>query len=124
MNRLADTSVGAASTNIATHSFVDFRILRRAVSAEQRRRAHHLATLAISTLGDAHLDPGLLYLFSHRILRDRFDRRYLPPFRGADRRYTGSDRLPVHMHGASSAEAHTTAKLGSGKSQDITYSPQ
>ena len=124
MDRLADTVVGAASTNIATHSFVDFRIVWRTVSAEQGRRAHDLATLAVTALWHPHLDPGLLHLFANRILGDRFDRRDLPPFHGANRSYAGSNWLPVHMHRAGSAEAHATAKFGSSESQDIAYCPQ
>ena len=124
MNRLADTAVCPATTNVSTHSFVDLRILRRAFAAEQGRGAHHLTTLAISALRNAHLDPGLLHLFAHGILGDRFDRRDLSSFSSADRGYAGSDRLPIHMHRAGSAQTHATAKFSSSKSQDIAYCPQ
>ena len=117
MNRLADTAVCAAATNVPAHGFVDLRIPRRAVSPEQGRRTHNLATLAISTLRNALLDPSLLHLFAYRILGDRFDRRDLATFRSADRSYAGSDRLLIHMHRASPAETHATAKFSSGKTQ-------
>ena len=125
MNGLADTIVGAAATNVCRSWLRRFsEIVRRTVSAEQGRCAHHLAALAITALGNAHFDPGLLHLFSDRILGNRFDSRYLSPFRRADRGYTGSDRLTVHVHGASAAKTHPTAKFSSSKSQDIAYCPQ
>jgi len=124
MNGFADAIVGAATTNVSPHSFIDFRIIRRAVSAEQRSRGHNLAALAVTALRDPHFDPGFLHRFSYRVLGDRFNSRYVTPFHRADRRYTGPDRLPIHMHGAGSAEAHATTKFSTGKSQDIAYGPQ
>src|SRR5690625_1893357 len=60
MDCRADTVVGAASAQIARHCPVDILVAWLRCGSQQRRCRHQLTRLAISTLRNIMINPGLL----------------------------------------------------------------
>src|SRR5262245_23403776 len=58
MDRLADSLIGAASTDVG-HGGVDIAVAGFRLALEQRRSRHDLAGLAVAALRDLQLQPGL-----------------------------------------------------------------
>src|SRR5262245_39304728 len=60
LDGVADAAVGAATADVAGHCTVDVGIGRLGVARQQRRCRHDLARLAVATLDDLAVEPGLL----------------------------------------------------------------
>ena len=60
MNRRANPRVGATSTDVSGHRFIDLVVSRFGMNRQKRRGAHDLPGLAVAALRDVELAPGLL----------------------------------------------------------------
>ena len=58
MDRLSDTVISAATTEVPGHRSIDIVVRRLGLLAQQGGRGHDLPRLAKPALGDAELDPG------------------------------------------------------------------
>src|SRR5687767_13053447 len=78
LDRFPNPHVRRAATKIAPHRFFNVLVRRFRRRFQQRNRAHYLSALAVATLDDVFLNPGILHNATHRILSDRFNGSYLP----------------------------------------------
>src|SRR5437667_10166243 len=53
-----------------------------------------------------------------------FDRGYLLALHARQRRYAGTRRFAINVHGASAAERHAAAVLGAGQPEVVAHDPK
>src|SRR5580704_9150191 len=102
MDRLANTRVGSATTEVPTHRSIDFRIARVRCMLQQGGGRHDLACLAVAALRHVDRLPGHLYRM--QAIRGK-------PLNGCDRlttdaahrRHAGADGVASNDHSASPA---------------------
>src|SRR5713226_4534656 len=118
----ADAGIGRAATEIGQLA-VDVRVGRIGVPAQEPRRRHDHAGLAIAALRNVERGPSLL----NGVIaapRQPLDGRDLPALRHHHRHDAGSRRGAVDMHGAGTAEADAAAELASGQAEMLANDPQ
>ncbi len=124
LDRRADARIGSAPADEAGHRGVDLRLAGFAVGAQQSRRAHHLATLAIATLRHVVLDPRVLHSLADQVGGQAFDGRNVRAFDRCHRHDTRARRRAVHIDRAGAAQRRAAAVLGAGQLQVVTQDPQ
>src|SRR5215813_4963671 len=123
MYRPADARVGSAATEISAHRVVNISVGRVRFLLEQTGRRHHLSRLAVATLRDLYLLPGLLHRVA-QITREPFDRDHSLPLGARHGSNAGTDRVAIEMNHAASAEGHPTAKFRTGQPEVFAQNPQ
>jgi len=123
MDRAANTRIGAAAAQIPGHRVIDVLVGRVGCFREERRRAHDLANLAVTALGNVFGDPGALERMG-TFGRETFNGRHGPNAHGVNGDRAGSYRLPIKMHRAGTAEPGPAAVLGSGEVEDVPEDPE
>src|SRR5215510_13906490 len=118
-DRFANTDVSPAPADIAGHRVVDIGICRTRVAREQRSGRHDLARLAITTLNDLAVEPGLLDTGAHRGRADCLDGRNLRRADAIDGSDAGTGSDAVDMHGAGAAQCHAAAELCAGHAEHV-----
>jgi len=123
MNRATYAWVCTAAAEIPCHGVIDVLVGRVGCFRKERRRAHDLANLAVTALGNVFGDPGALERMG-TFGRETFNGRHGPNAHGADGDRAGSYRLPIKMHRAGTAEPGPAAVLGSGEVEDVPEDPE
>src|SRR5580692_562360 len=123
VDRLAHLLEGAAAADIGD-GVVDVLVGRLGSVLQERCHRHDHAALAITTLRDVVIDPGLLHLVQDAIARQPFDRGDLLAGGFADSDAAGAHRDPVDMDGACSALCDAATVFGSGETDVFPDCPK
>src|ERR1700730_2502121 len=124
LDGLADPYVGSAAADVAGHRLVDITVLRDRVACQECRCAHDLTGLAIATLHDLKIEPGLLNSCASRSPADRFNGGDFAIADAVDSRDAGANRIAVLMYGAGAAQCHAAPKLGAGHAEQVAQDPK
>ena len=106
LKRSAPANVGNRSINIG--------VSRLGLLSQQCSRRHDHSALAVATLGNFVLDPGLLDLAEFALLLETLDRFYLFAAHCTDGVHTGAHRFTVDQNGTRPALGDTATEFGSG----------
>src|ERR1700721_2059285 len=112
--RLAHLLEGAATADVGD-GIVDVLVGRLRLVLEQRRHRHDHPALAVATLGNVVIDPGLLHLVQGAVTGEAFDRGDLLTDGVADLDATGAYCLAVDMDGTGPALRDAAAVFGAGQ---------
>src|SRR5262245_29375249 len=123
VDRLADLLEGATPTDVGD-GFVDVGVGRLRLLLEERRDGHDHAALAVATLWDVVVDPGLLHLVHGAGRREAFDGGDLLALSSADGQRARANRFAVDVHGTGAALRDTAAVFGAGQTDLLTDYPQ
>ncbi len=123
MNGATNAGIGATTTEIAAHGFVDIGIGRFFDLGQKCRRSHDLSRLAISALRYALLDPRFLHgMFA--IFGQAFDGRNLLAYGLCCRDLATTGCNAVDVDGASAAGPDSATIFRSGQVKNVTQYPQ
>src|SRR5262245_7236631 len=123
VDRRAYLLVGAAAADIRDVG-IDVGIGRFRLVLEERRHRHDHPGLAIAALRHVVVEPGLLHLVQHAVLRQSLDRGDLPAGDRAQWHRARAHRHTIDMDGAGAALGDATAVLGAGQAHSIPQHPQ
>ena len=121
--RLANSRVGAASTDVATHCSIDIGIGGIRDAFQEGHRTHYLTGLTVTALGHVQLPPCNLDRVI-AVLSQALDRRNLSAFGRRCRKNAGPHRLSIDVDGTGSTKRFSATVLGAGQPCDITDCPQ
>src|SRR5438105_7739867 len=123
MNGATNPWIRAAAADVAGHGLVNVFITGLWLLAQQNRGAHQLARLAVAALRNIFFYPGALQRMA-QVSRQSFDGGYLLTLHARQRRYAGTSRFAINVHGASAAERHAAAVLGAGQPEVVAQNPE
>src|SRR4029077_10364700 len=122
-DRLADSNVGHAAANTASHHRVEVLVGRIREVLEQRGGLHDLSRLAVAALRNLQLEPrGLQWMFALWI--ETFNRRDPCSRDRTNRRNAGARCASFHMHGASAAKTDSATEFRSSETKLVSDYPQ
>ena len=125
MNRFANPEIGSTPTEVARQGFVDLGIGWIRAGLQEGLRAHDLPGLAIATLCDVEIDPGLLELVEGSVVSSQaLDRDDIESSRSRDRKSAGPDGLAIGEHGAGPAHTDPTSELRPDEAERIPQDPE
>src|SRR5467141_2682767 len=124
LDGFADPHVGSAAADVAGHGLVDITVLRARVACQECRCGHDLTGLAIATLYDFKIEPGLLNFYASRSPADRFNGGDFGIADALDSRDAGANRIAVLMYGAGAAQRHAAPKLGAVHAEQVAQYPK
>ena len=114
---------GAAAADVGDRR-VDVGVGRLRLLLEQRRDRHDHAALAVAALRNIVIDPGLLHLVQHAVLREPFDRGDLLAGHRGERHRARAHGDAVDVHGAGAALRDAAAVFRAGQSDLFTQAPR
>src|SRR5258708_4773518 len=123
VDRLAHLLEGAAAADIGD-GVVDVLVGRLRVVLEQGPPRHDHAALAIATLRNVGLDPGLLHLVQRPVGGETLDRGDLLAAGFADEHTARAHRHAIDMDGAGAALCNAATVFGAGQADIFADHPQ
>src|SRR5713226_2716306 len=106
----ADSRISAAAADVPGHGGVDVGVGRFGLGGEQRGGGHDLAGLAIATLRNLELVPGLLNPFTGDGGANGLDRGDALVARCGNRRHARAHGLAVEVYRARAAQGAAAAE--------------
>src|SRR5512133_3756155 len=121
MDRPADTAVGAAAAEIATHGAVDICVRRLRLLLQQGHGRHDLPRLAVAALGNILCQPSP----HDRVpLRNTLDGNDLLALHIPHRGYARTLRRSLNMNRAGTTQTFAATELGADQPQLFPQHPQ
>ena len=122
MNGFANAGVGAAAAEIGLVAF-NIGVAGSRKSLQQIHRRHNLARLAVTTLGDIFLDPGLLDRVQ-AVTGESLNRGDLASVYTGNRRDTGALSPSPYVYSAGTAKPCTATELGAAEAGLVAQHPE
>ena len=123
MDRGADARIGAAAADVGDCAG-ELLIGGMRICREEGAHRHDHARLAVATLRDLMIDPGLLNGAERAVCGEAFDGGDLRVGDRADGNAAASHGFAIHMNSTSAAGRDAAAVLCAGQAEFITNDPK